>query len=239
MQQKVKRNTLIKPAEYARVRGLNRSTVCRQIASGKIPTHGGLVDVAEADRARRNNLDQVRGRRKVATAATGPRGAALDPEDLAIYIAWRLCKSARETFPKLFAGAFPDEAYLMKHPETKQHVAGGVAKAASANLALAEQPPSFVDDTAARTGITPRHIRRSIHRAEADEDGRLFLLRVWCTWVTTYLLESWAEDFLEQAPQLPPIDWGCFGKRAGEARRLARAFTKEFNAPQPAAEGEK
>jgi hypothetical protein len=110
-----------------------------------------------------------------ATVATGPRGAALDPEDLAIYVAWKLCKSARETFGELFAGAYPDDA------------------------------------------------------------GQSFPLRVWATWISSYLLECWAEDFL--ALPLPPIDWSHFGDRAKEARRLARAFAKEFSdtTPQPAA----
>jgi hypothetical protein len=66
MQQKRICNTddLITPAAYAKGRGLNRSTVCRQIAKGAIPTHDGKVDPAEADEARRNNLSILRGRRK-------------------------------------------------------------------------------------------------------------------------------------------------------------------------------
>jgi hypothetical protein len=66
MQQKRISNTdgLISPAEYARRRKLNRSTISRQIQAGKIPQHDGLIDPAEADEARRNNLSILRGRRK-------------------------------------------------------------------------------------------------------------------------------------------------------------------------------
>lgn len=49
---------LITPAEYARLRGLNRATISRQIKAGKIPTHSdGLIDPREADSAREKNLD--------------------------------------------------------------------------------------------------------------------------------------------------------------------------------------
>jgi hypothetical protein len=64
MQQK-----LLTPVEYAKLRGLNRSTISRQIRDGKIPVHGGKIDVSEADKARRENLDSGRsaeaGRRKI------------------------------------------------------------------------------------------------------------------------------------------------------------------------------
>jgi hypothetical protein len=60
---------LINAAEYARMRGLNRSTISRQIASGAIPTVGGLLDPRAADLARERNLNGVRreqaARRKV------------------------------------------------------------------------------------------------------------------------------------------------------------------------------
>ena len=57
--------------------------------------------------------------------------------------------------------------YEIKHPETKQHVAGGVAKAASAKSALAHQSSSFVQDAAAKTGISKRSVQVAIHRAES------------------------------------------------------------------------
>src|SRR5262245_22627778 len=51
---------LITPSEYARLRGLNRSTISRQIASGAIPTVGGLLDPRAADLAREKNLNGIR-----------------------------------------------------------------------------------------------------------------------------------------------------------------------------------
>ena len=51
---------LISPAAYARRVGVNKSTISRQIAQGKIPTVGGLIDPAAADKARNRNLDPVR-----------------------------------------------------------------------------------------------------------------------------------------------------------------------------------
>ena len=55
----VENRQLVTQAEYARLRGLNRSTVCRAVQRGMIPTHGKrkLLDVAEADQARAENLD--------------------------------------------------------------------------------------------------------------------------------------------------------------------------------------
>jgi len=56
-----KRNKLVTAAGYARLRNLNRSTVSRQVKSGLIPIHdGGLIDPAEADRARERNLDPAK-----------------------------------------------------------------------------------------------------------------------------------------------------------------------------------
>lgn len=60
----------ITPAAYARLRGLNKSTISRQIREGKIPTHDGLVDPDEADEARRNNLDMSRRRDHARSCAT-------------------------------------------------------------------------------------------------------------------------------------------------------------------------
>jgi hypothetical protein len=56
MQQKVRK--LVSPAAYARSRGLNRSTISRQIRDGKIPTLEGMLDPEIADLAREKNLDQ-------------------------------------------------------------------------------------------------------------------------------------------------------------------------------------
>jgi hypothetical protein len=51
---------LITAAAYARLRGLNRSTISRQIASGVIPTIDGLLDPRAADLAREKNLNGIR-----------------------------------------------------------------------------------------------------------------------------------------------------------------------------------
>ena len=52
---------LVSLSEYARRRGLNKSTISRQVRDGLIPTHSGLINPAEADRARAENLDPSRG----------------------------------------------------------------------------------------------------------------------------------------------------------------------------------
>lgn len=67
MQQQRISNTdgLITPAAYATARGLNRSTISRQIKRGVIPVHDGKVNPMEADTARRNNLHIRRGGPKV------------------------------------------------------------------------------------------------------------------------------------------------------------------------------
>lgn len=70
------------------------------------------------------------------------------------------------------------ELYLQKFPETAAHVAGGVARAASPDT---DRPRSFVEDTADKTGKSPRTIERSVRRAErlspstmkAYEEGRI------------------------------------------------------------------
>jgi phage terminase Nu1 subunit (DNA packaging protein) len=56
--QRIRNKKLITAAAYAKLRGLNRSTVSRQIRSGAIPTSGGgLIDPVAADAARERNLD--------------------------------------------------------------------------------------------------------------------------------------------------------------------------------------
>lgn len=51
---------LLSPAQYAKARCLSPSTVSRQIRSGVIPTHNGLIDPKEADAGRDRNLDPAR-----------------------------------------------------------------------------------------------------------------------------------------------------------------------------------
>jgi len=58
-------NELVTPSRYAQLRQLNRSTISRQIQTGVVPTHGGLVNPGEADRCRTSRLDMRRRRPKV------------------------------------------------------------------------------------------------------------------------------------------------------------------------------
>lgn len=62
---------LVSQSEYARMRGLWRSTVTRQIASGVIPVHGDrrMVNPEEADRCREEILHPFKGARRGLRAA--------------------------------------------------------------------------------------------------------------------------------------------------------------------------
>jgi hypothetical protein len=79
---------LVTPAEYARLRGLNRSTISRQIKTGTIPMHSGLIDPEEADRTRNSNLNMNKKRK--------PRAAApvLDKTEVQQKIE-RICKALK------------------------------------------------------------------------------------------------------------------------------------------------
>jgi hypothetical protein len=94
--QSPKTSKLITAAAYARLRGLAKSTISRQIRRGQIPVSAeGLLDPVAADRARERNLDQSkrlgaelrkrslppRGNRK-ADAAAAPPAAGVDEPDL-------------------------------------------------------------------------------------------------------------------------------------------------------------
>ena len=60
---------LVTPAEYARRIGKHRSTVTRQMQSGLLPSHDGMIDPVEADEARRVNLDEAKQRLRAAQPA--------------------------------------------------------------------------------------------------------------------------------------------------------------------------
>jgi hypothetical protein len=99
---------LITPAEYARLRGLNRSTICRQIASGAIPTVGGLLDPRAADTAREKNLNGIRreqaARRKAERPANKPSTPALEsPKVGRMYTGDARGAALREMFEVLIA----------------------------------------------------------------------------------------------------------------------------------------
>src|ERR1051325_316777 len=80
---------LVTPAAYAKLRGLARSTVSRQIREGKIPTrNAGLVNPAEADRARSLNLDarrrqQAKDRKQRRAVGTGTESGSLPKSRIA------------------------------------------------------------------------------------------------------------------------------------------------------------
>ena len=65
---------LITQATYARLAGVAKSTITRQVQRGIIPTHGPnhLVNAEQANAARRKNLDPGRGRRHRATDLKDP-----------------------------------------------------------------------------------------------------------------------------------------------------------------------
>lgn len=74
---------LLSISEYARLRNLNKSTISRQIADGKIPTRDGRIDPVEADTARTRNLSSCKVEaatlRKRARAQASPRRARVEP----------------------------------------------------------------------------------------------------------------------------------------------------------------
>ena len=82
MQHATRNNNLIRPAEYARLRGLNRSTISRQIGDGIIPVHNGLLEPPEADLAREKNLDVGKRRRTAAVHPTQRAEPSADPDGL-------------------------------------------------------------------------------------------------------------------------------------------------------------
>ncbi len=81
------------PSAYAKARRLNRTTICRQVKSGLIPRGAdGLINVAEADLARANNLDPSRGRRREAAVGASKRAPASGFENSSTYLSARTRK---------------------------------------------------------------------------------------------------------------------------------------------------
>jgi hypothetical protein len=108
---------LITAAEYARLRGLNRSTISRQIASGAIPTVDGLLDPRAADLAREKNLNGVRkeqaARRKAEHAAKTPSTPVVDsPKVRHSYVEDARGAALREMFETLIAQSIRIPAVL-------------------------------------------------------------------------------------------------------------------------------
>ena len=86
----------ITPAEYARSRNLNKSTVSRQIRNGAIPTTAdGLIDPLAADRSRDYYLNPKR-RKKTSVVAGTPAGMSGEWVRGAEAMATRVVRSARE-----------------------------------------------------------------------------------------------------------------------------------------------
>ena len=143
-----KNGKLISPAQYARLRGLNRSTVSRQIRDGKIPTVGGLIDPRAADSARETNLDGTRkeqaARRKAertAEEAVLPPATSAEFDSGARWLAGELCVSARRVWPK-----FVGNLDMAIFPEEQRSAVRGLFVAIQTHL-LERWVADFVDDT--------------------------------------------------------------------------------------------
>jgi hypothetical protein len=63
---------LMTPAEYARSRGLHKSTISRQVHAKIIPTVKGKIDPAAADAARERSLDPAKRRKPVKSPSGKP-----------------------------------------------------------------------------------------------------------------------------------------------------------------------
>src|SRR5689334_22580636 len=83
---------LVSKAEYARMRGLAKSTISREVQRGQIPTVDGRIDPVAADRARNENLDQAK-RKPTPMPAAAPEQT--DFERGARWAAFRLCSAVR------------------------------------------------------------------------------------------------------------------------------------------------
>lgn len=68
-------------------------------------------------------------------------------------------------------------AYLAKHPETAQHVAGAHAANAAMGNATANLSVAFATDTAAKTGKSERDVRRNAERGADIDEAALRLVR--------------------------------------------------------------
>jgi len=68
------------------------------------------------------------------------------------------------------------ELYLALHPETKQHSAGGHAKAASDKFVACRNAPGFAEDTAAKTGKSKRSVERAVKVGSKLDDKALAMI---------------------------------------------------------------
>ena len=79
-----KRHNLVTMAGYARRAGLSRQVISKQVREGKIPTHDGLIDPEEADRARARNVSSRRPARQTAAGLESVGIADLFDDDISL-----------------------------------------------------------------------------------------------------------------------------------------------------------
>lgn len=107
--------------------------------------------------------------------------------------------------------------YLALHPETAEHIAGGVAKNSAAEKFSAA--PSFAADTAAKTGASDRIVRLHAERGEKVIDEVVEMIR-------GTKLDTGA--YLDKLKRLPP------NEQVDAARRdLAQLRSKPKHKPTP------
>lgn len=101
----------------------------------------------------------------------------VDADDLRAELAMideNLCRAELSPSERAQATARRKAIYLELHPETAEHVAGGVAKNAAADFAAA---PSFTKATAAVTGSAERTVRLDAERGEKVYEGAFALIK--------------------------------------------------------------
>jgi len=102
----------------------------------------------------------------------------VDDDDLHAELAMideNLCRAELSPVDRARQTARRKAIYLELHPETAEHVAGGVAKnSAAENFSAA---PSFAEDTATKTGTSDRIVRLHAERGEKVIDEVMDLIR--------------------------------------------------------------
>lgn len=88
---------LMSQSEFARARGLNKSTIAREVQRGAIPlSRDGKIDPEVADAARRNNLDPRKTKKHPSESDEFLSGA--------MWLAEQISNSARRALPGYFKG---------------------------------------------------------------------------------------------------------------------------------------
>lgn len=128
----------------------------------------------------------------------------VDDDDLHAELAMldeNLCRAELSPADRAKQTARRKVIYLEIHPETAEHVAGGVAKNAAADFAAA---PSFTKATAAVTGAAERTVRLDAERGEKVIDEVLGMIR-------GTKLDTGA--YLDKIKRLPPNEQYLAAKR--------------------------